>query len=66
MFYLKLHSPAWKNPNPIEKKNLTPPHLYPNHHALDVSHSFQLGYEPAGLTMHPPPKTIEGGFIFFA
>ena len=25
-----------------------------------------LGYEPADLTMHPPPKTIEGGFIFFA
>ena len=26
-----------------------------------------IGYEPAGLTMHPPPKkTIEGGFIFFA
>ena len=25
-----------------------------------------IGYEPAGPTMHPPPKTIEGGFIFFA
>ena len=26
-----------------------------------------LGYEPADLTVHPPPhKTIEGGFIFFA
>ena len=25
-----------------------------------------LGYEPAGLTVHPPPlKMIEGGFIFF-
>ena len=28
----------------------------------------RLGYEPADLTVHtpPPPKTIEGGFIFFA
>ena len=26
-----------------------------------------VGYEPAGLTMHPPPpQTIEGGLIFFA
>ena len=26
-----------------------------------------IGYEPAGLTMHPPQKkTIEGGFILFA
>ena len=25
-----------------------------------------IGYEPADLTVHPPPKTIEGGFIFFA
>ena len=25
-----------------------------------------VGYEPADLTVHPPPKTIEGGFIFFA
>ena len=24
-----------------------------------------VGYEPADLTVHPPPKTIEGGFIFF-
>ena len=24
-----------------------------------------LGYEPACLTVHPPPKMIEGGFIFF-
>ena len=23
-----------------------------------------LGYEPAGLTVHPPPQMIEGGFIF--
>ena len=28
----------------------------------------QLGYEPAGLTVHPPPppRMIEGGFIIFA
>ena len=25
-----------------------------------------LGYEPAGLTVHPPPRMIEGGFIFLA
>ena len=25
----------------------------------------QIGYEPADLTVHPPPKTVEGGFIFF-
>ena len=25
-----------------------------------------LGYEPADLTVHPPPQTIKGGFIFFA
>ena len=27
--------------------------------------SSDLGYEPANLTVHPPPKTVEGGFIFF-
>ena len=26
---------------------------------------YMLGYEPAGLTVHPPPRMIEGGFIFF-
>ena len=27
---------------------------------------YLIGYEPAGLTVHrPPPKIIEGGFIFF-
>ena len=26
---------------------------------------YQLGYEPGGLTVHPPPQMIEGGFIFF-
>ena len=25
-----------------------------------------LGYEPAGLTVHPLPRMIEGGFICFA
>ena len=25
----------------------------------------EIGYEPAGLTVHPPPRMIEGGFIFF-
>ena len=24
-----------------------------------------VGYEPADLTVHPPPRTAEGGFIFF-
>ena len=24
-----------------------------------------IGYEPADLTVHPPPKTIDGGFIIF-
>ena len=24
-----------------------------------------LGYEPLDLTVHPPPRTAEGGFIFF-
>ena len=24
-----------------------------------------IGYEPADLTVHPPPRMIEGGFIFF-
>ena len=26
---------------------------------------FVIGYEPTGLTVHPPPRMIEGGFIFF-
>ena len=29
-------------------------------HKLDL-----IGYEPADLTVHPPPRTAEGGFIFF-
>ena len=24
-----------------------------------------IGYEPGDLTVHPPPRTAEGGFIFF-
>ena len=24
-----------------------------------------IGYEPADLTVHPPPRTAEGGFIYF-
>ena len=24
-----------------------------------------IGYEPAGLTVHPPPQMVEGGYIFF-
>ena len=38
----------------------------------DISHCITLlinqsliGYEPADLTVHPPPRTAEGGFIFF-
>ena len=26
---------------------------------------YHIGYEPADLTVHPPPRTAEGGFIFF-
>ena len=29
---------------------------------LQLAH---VGYEPADLTVHPPPRTAEGGFIFF-
>ena len=25
-----------------------------------------IGYEPAGHTVHPSPRMIEGGLIFFA
>ena len=28
-------------------------------------HQWIIGYEPADLTVHPPPRMIEGGFIFF-
>ena len=31
-----------------------------------INFELPLGYEPAGLTVQPPPpKMIEGGFIFF-
>ena len=35
-------------------------------HIMQTNHIL-LGYEPAGLTVHqpPPPRMIEGGFIFF-
>ena len=33
--------------------------------ADEVNLIINIGYEPAGLTVHPPPKMIEGGFIFF-
>ena len=36
--------------------------LFPN---LTVLLRFGIGYEPAGLTVHPPPRMIESGFIFF-
>ena len=28
-------------------------------------HTCYIGYEPADLTVHRPPRTAEGGFIFF-
>ena len=31
----------------------------------NASTMYLLGYEPADLTVHPPPRTAEGGFIFF-
>ena len=30
-----------------------------------IRYAWVLGYEPAGLTVHPPPRMIEGGFNFF-
>ena len=38
---------------------------YENYLNTPTDTSF-IGYEPAGLTVHPPPRIIEGGFIFFA
>ena len=33
---------------------------------IDVTELDIIGYEPADLTVHPPPpRTAEGGFIFF-
>ena len=35
-------------------------------HRSQAKAACELGYEPAGLTVHPPPpKMIEGGFNFF-
>ena len=34
-------------------------------YCMNVYGSSLLGYEPASLTVHPPPRMIEGGFIFF-
>ena len=31
---------------------------------LDI-YAHTIGYEPADLTVHPPPRTAEGGFIYF-
>ena len=39
-------------------------HVYND--ALLVFYCLYIGYEPADLTVHPPPKTIEGGFIFIS
>ena len=34
---------------------------------IDNTTVCEIGYEPAGLTVHPPPpRMFEGGFIFFA
>ena len=30
-----------------------------------INNLYIIGYEPADLTVHPPPRTAEGGFIFF-
>ena len=44
---------------------------YYNTNIVGIVHTYSLpyggiiGYEPAGLTVHPPPRMIEGGFIFF-
>ena len=37
--------------------------IHVNNYAIQQS---DIGYEPAGLTVHPPPRMIEGRFIFFA
>ena len=45
-----------------------------NYHLLSINFAlrfvdtdiFTIGYEPADLTVHPPPpRTAEGGLIFF-
>ena len=30
-----------------------------------INDNTNIGYEPADHTVHPPPRTAEGGFIFF-
>ena len=40
--------------------------MLPTVFMMMFDHTACIGYEPAGLTVHPPPKMIEGGFIFFA
>ena len=51
-------------PHYLQKKseihNYNTRHCSSLHPAID-----KLGYEPADLTVHPPPRTAEGGFIFF-
>ena len=32
---------------------------------ITAQYHIQIDYEPAVLTVHPPPRMIEGGFIFF-
>ena len=33
---------------------------------ISMIHTLLLGYEPAPCTVHPPPpRTVEGGFMFF-
>ena len=41
--------------------------FYNNKYIYDFSDFLlpQIGYEPADLTVHPPPRTAQGGFIFF-
>ena len=38
---------------------------YQNEHLQNEQYPNIIGYEPAGLTVHPPPRMIVGGFIFF-
>ena len=32
---------------------------------IDYHRQYKLGYESGDPTMHPPPRTAEGEFIFF-
>ena len=56
----------------INSINLHHHHHHHNDKPSQISHNLDtplpratVGYEPAGLTVHPPPRMIEGGFIFF-